>query len=130
MVDAPDAASIFEALGHPARLQLLRCLIPEGPVGLPAGTIAERLSLPQTALSFHLNRMKQVRLIEVRREGRNLFYAVNYAVLTTVTDFLTEDCCALAPAGCLPGCAGERGAAPSPRKVTRATPAKAETTRG
>ncbi|MDE2343739.1 MAG: helix-turn-helix transcriptional regulator [Betaproteobacteria bacterium] len=114
MIDEQNASTAFEALGHPIRLRLLRLLIPHGATGITAGGIATHLDIPGTAMSFHLNRMKQAGLIHARREGRHLFYAANYAAITTIIEFLTEDCCGLAPAGCLPGCSGNRRPASSP----------------
>ena len=38
-----DPAERFAALGHPARLAVLRLLVQAGPQGLPAGDIAARL---------------------------------------------------------------------------------------
>lgn len=108
MIDKINVAAAFEALGHPIRLRLLRLLIPHGVIGLTAGAVATQLDIPGTAMSFHLNRMKQAGLIHARREGRYLFYAADYAAITTITEFLTEDCCRSAPAGCLPGCSGNR----------------------
>jgi len=108
MIDKENLSIAFEALGHPIRLRLLRLLIPHGAVGITAGDIATLLDIPGTAMSFHLNRMKQADLIHARREGRHLFYAANYAAITAITEFLTEDCCGLAPAGCLPGCSANR----------------------
>jgi DNA-binding transcriptional ArsR family regulator len=114
MIDEKNASDAFVALGHPVRLRLLRLLIPNGAIGMTAGDIATHLDIPGTAMSFHLNRMKQTGLIHARREGRHLFYAANYAAITAITEFLTEDCCGLAPGGCLPGCSGNRRPSRSP----------------
>lgn len=124
MIDEKAMSVAFEALGHPIRLRLLRVLIPYGAIGVTAGDIATKLDIPGTALSFHLNKMKQAGLICARREGRHLFYAADYIVITTISEFLNENCCGSAPAGCLPGCSGNRKPARTPvtqglRAVTR-----------
>jgi len=106
MIELNGSARAFEALGHQARLAILRHLIPAGPGGVHAGAIGEALGLPATRLSFHLNRLAAAALIESRREGRYLYYAVRYAELGALVGFLIDDCCARAPAGCLPGCPG------------------------
>lgn len=123
MIDRFDVAVAFEALGHPIRLRLLRLLIPHGVIGLTAGAIAMQLDIPGTAMSFHLNRMKQAGLIHARREGRNLFYAADYTAITTITEFLTNDCCGSTPAGCLPGCSGNR----RPAGTSAARPTRSKT---
>lgn len=97
---------MFETLGHESRLAILRLLVPEGPDGLPAGTIGARVGLPASRLSFHLNRLVETRLLCRRRAGRRLYYAVAYAELAKIAGFLTDDCCATAPVGCLPECPG------------------------
>lgn len=103
-METSDAATIFDALAHETRLAVYRMLIPVGPGGLPAGTVGTRLGLPANSLSFHLHRLMTAGLIGRRQEGRHLYYAVDYARLTAVRAFLSEDCCAAAPAGCLPEC--------------------------
>lgn len=106
MIELKKTAIFFEALGHETRLAILRQLIPAGPVGICAGTIAEAVNLAPNRLSFHLNRLAATGLVISRREGRNLYYAVQYAVLGNLVRFLVDDCCAAAPEGCLPDCPG------------------------
>lgn len=96
----------FEALAHDTRLAIVRLLIPIGVQGLTAGAIGERLGLRPNALSFHLGRLTGAGLLSMRRSGRNQFYAVDYAALAGLVAFLADDCCAAAPEGCLPSCAG------------------------
>lgn len=118
MIEKSDAARLFEALAHEARLAILRRLIPAGPRGMPAGAIGTALGLAPTRLSFHLGRLTAAGLIESRREGRNLYYAVRYEALAAVVRFLVDDCCAEAPEGCLPECP------PSPAKGCVRHPAR------
>jgi DNA-binding transcriptional ArsR family regulator len=106
MIEMMSSAVAFEALGHESRLAIIRRLIPAGPRGVHAGAIAKALNLPPTRLSFHLNRLVMAGLIESRREGRRLYYAVQYPVLGGVVRFLIDDCCGAAPEGCLPDCPG------------------------
>lgn len=94
----------FEALAHDARLAVIRLLIPVGPDGLPAGDIGNRIGLLPNALSFHLGRLANAGLVQMRRVGRNQYYAVDYQQLSALVGFLVEDCCSTAPDGCMPGC--------------------------
>lgn len=96
----------IEALAHGVRLDIIRLLVPEGPEGVTAGVIAGRLGLAPSGVSFHLGRLVNAGLVTCRREGRHLYYAVEYGTLAALVGFLTDDCCAKAPAGCLPGCIG------------------------
>lgn len=126
MIEISSLARAFETLGHESRLAIVRLLIPAGPTGLPAGAIGSRLGLPASGLSFHLNRLVAAGLIERRRDGRHLYYAVAYAQLARITGFLADDCCAAAPDGCLPECpsgpderrAAGCGGARSPARAT------------
>ena len=104
MIEQLDAVRLFEALAHETRLAILRHLIPAGPRGRPAGEVGAALGIGPTRLSFHLGRLTAARLLKSRREGRRLYYAVNYPALAGLVRFLGEDCCAAAPEGCLPEC--------------------------
>lgn len=99
-------AKTFEALSHETRLAVFRLLIPAGREGVSAGTIGERLGLPANSLSFHLGRLVNAGLIHSRRQGRHLYYSVDYARLAELVGFLADDCCAAVPEGCLPECPG------------------------
>lgn len=101
-----DPIGAFEALAHEARLAVVRLLIPAGRDGLPAGAIGEQVGLPPNALSFHLGRLTNAGLLCTRRVGRHRYYAIDYAQLGALVGFLTEDCCADAPQGCMPACPG------------------------
>lgn len=105
-METSHAAKTFEALAHETRLGVLRLLIPAGRDGLSAGTVGERLGLAANSLSFHLGRLVNAGLIRSRRQGRHLYYAADYPRLAALVGFLSDDCCAAAPEGCLPGCPG------------------------
>ena len=128
MVELQESARAFEALSHEARLAILRQLIPAGPNGIHAGAIGAALGFPPTRLSFHLNRLAVAGLIESRREGRYLYYAVRYSALGALVGFLVNDCCAAAPTGCLPNCPATPAIVPIGCAPTR-TPGVLATTR-
>ncbi|MCX7933272.1 MAG: metalloregulator ArsR/SmtB family transcription factor [Rhodovarius sp.] len=93
-MDRDQAAAGFTALGQPTRLELLRLLLAEGPNGLPAGEIAQRLGVAPSTLSFHLRALEGAGLIAARRQGRQLIYAAAIAALRDLFAFLAEACCA------------------------------------
>lgn len=64
-----------------------------GAEGLPAGQIGERLGLPSATLSFHLNQLRHAGLVTFRRESRSLIYAAEYAAMSGLLAYLTENCC-------------------------------------
>lgn len=81
------------ALAHETRLGIFRLLVEQGPEGLPAGAIAEALGIPPSSLTFHLHQLAHAGLIDQRRLGRQIIYATDFAAMTAVTAYLTENCC-------------------------------------
>lgn len=106
MMESSAFTKAFEALAHETRLAVFRMLIPAGREGRSAGTIGEELGLPANSLSFHFGRLVNAGLIHSRRQGRHLYYALDYERLAELVGFLTDDCCAAVPEGCLPECPG------------------------
>jgi ArsR family transcriptional regulator len=94
------AVDAFAALAHAHRLAVFRMLLREGPEGLAAGTIAERLDVPASSLSFHLAQLERAGLAKVTRKGRHLFYALDVEGTRQLVAFLTRDCCGGRPELC------------------------------
>jgi len=92
-MEAKHAARVFGALAHAARLELFRTLAREGGDGLCAGELAERCELPPSTLSFHLHELTAVGLLDARRDGRRIHYALQPQALRELQWFLGEDCC-------------------------------------
>ncbi len=86
-------AEQLAALGHPARLAILRHVVKAGPEGAPAGELQAKLDIPASTLSHHLDRLARSRLVEGRREGTFIYYSAAFVALRALTDFLWEDCC-------------------------------------
>ena len=87
------AVQALAALAQETRLTVFRLLVREGPNGLPAGMIAERVGVPPATLSFHLAQLERAGLLASRRESRQIFYATDYEGMRRLLAFLTEDCC-------------------------------------
>ena len=92
-MEITTAVSALSALAQESRLEIFRFLVQAGKNGVPAGKIAERLDLPASTLSFHLNQLKQAGLILCRRESRTLFYSANYNSMNDLLAYLMENCC-------------------------------------
>jgi len=86
-------AEQFGALGHPARLAILRYVIQSGSEGATTTELQEKLDIPWTTLNHHLDRLVDSGLVTARREGKFAFHAADYTALRVLTDFLWEDCC-------------------------------------
>ena len=89
-----ETANRLEALGNPTRLNIYRMLVRAGPEGLVVGTIQRRAAVPRSTLSHHLHKLIGVGLVTQQRDGTSLICRANYAVMTAVVDFLTQECCA------------------------------------
>jgi DNA-binding transcriptional ArsR family regulator len=87
------SADRFSALGAEPRLQILRLLLSAHPTGMIAGEIQDELGIPASTLSHHLEKLKHVGLIAVRRVGTFLWYSADTAALREVLGFLYDECC-------------------------------------
>lgn len=90
------------ALAHDTRLSIFRLLVRRGSAGLPAGEIATRLEIAPPNASFHLAELTRVGLISAKRDGRNVIYSVAFATMSSLMDYLQENCCAEDPAPTIP----------------------------
>ena len=86
-------AEQFGALGHPARLALLRQVVQAGVDGVTTTDLQTRLELPWTTLNHHLTRLVSAGLVKAVRDGKFAYHSADYTALKSLTDFLWEDCC-------------------------------------
>ncbi len=83
----------FSALGHSARLAILRYVVQAGSDGTVVGDIQSALGIPASTLSHHLEKLASAGLLGQRRDGTFIYYAAEYETLKALTDYLWEDCC-------------------------------------
>ena len=88
-----SAVDSLAALAQETRLNIFRLLVQNTPKGLPAGEIARRLKLPGPTLSFHLNILAAIELIEPKRNGRSISYSANFRNVNRLMNYLMENCC-------------------------------------
>ena len=111
-MDTSHAVLALSALAHETRLAIYRMLVERGPDGLSAGIIADRLGMPPSSLTFHVQHLHRAGLLTQRRLSRQLIYAADFANMNALVGFLTENCCGRGVAVCLPSVA----AAPSRKR--------------
>ncbi len=87
------AARCLAELGNPTRLDIYRLLVRAGPAGLNVGEIQTRLDVPASTLAFHLRGLINVGLLVQEKIGREVRCTVKHRQLTSVIDFLLEECC-------------------------------------
>lgn len=115
-METKHAIDALGALAHEYRLAIYRLLVEQGPAGLPAGTIGERVGLAPSSLTFHLQNLHRAGLIVQRRESRSLIYSVDFSAMKDLVGYLTENCCAGSNSSCV--------TARKPAPVIRATKRK------
>ena len=86
-------AGRMKALGHPARLAILRWVVRGDQEGTPAGEIQDALKVPASTLSHHLDTLAATGLLIPERSGTFIRYRADFAELRKLTDYLWEDCC-------------------------------------
>lgn len=87
------AIEALAALAQETRLSLFRLLVEQGPQGLAAGEIGDKLRIPAPTLSFHLAQLARAGLVSSRREGRSIIYAADFGGMNELIAYLTENCC-------------------------------------
>jgi DNA-binding transcriptional ArsR family regulator len=87
------ALKTLTALAHESRLSAFRLLVEQGPEGMAAGELAEKLEVPNATLSFHLKELAHAGLVDARQQGRFIYYSANYAAMNGLVAYLTENCC-------------------------------------
>jgi ArsR family transcriptional regulator, arsenate/arsenite/antimonite-responsive transcriptional repressor len=98
------AIESLAALAQESRLAIFRMLVKRGPEGFTPTQLGEKLNVSPPTLSFHLKELQRAGLVDVRRDGRFLYYRPNFAHMDQLIGFLTENCCVLADQACGPEC--------------------------
>lgn len=74
MARAATTSDVFNAVAEPRRREILTLLVLKE---LPVGAIVTALRLDQPSVSKHLRVLRDVGLVNVRRNGRHKFYSTN-----------------------------------------------------
>jgi DNA-binding transcriptional ArsR family regulator len=83
--------AVFEALGEPARRQLLELLAAgERPAGELVTALQSRMPISQPAVSQHLKVLREARLVSVRASGTRRLYALDPAGLDAAQAWLAR----------------------------------------
>lgn len=88
---AAEAARMLAAMANAKRLMAL-CHLLEGEKSV--GQLADLIGLAPAALSQHLARMRDLRLVETRRVGQTIFYRLASAEISAILETLYRLYCA------------------------------------
>ncbi|OUB18521.1 transcriptional regulator [[Bacillus thuringiensis] serovar konkukian] len=68
-------ADILRILGHPMRLEMVRELIPRGPLNVLE--LQTLLRAPQSTVSQQLTKLKYYKIVSYERNGNEVYYTVD-----------------------------------------------------
>ncbi|HKS68006.1 MAG TPA: metalloregulator ArsR/SmtB family transcription factor [Candidatus Acidoferrales bacterium] len=83
MPRASTTSDTFNAIAEPRRRAILSLLVRERPVG----ELVAALGWPQPSVSKHLQVLREVGLVRVRREGRHMLYQTNPEAIRPVHEW-------------------------------------------
>ena len=89
-----EMAEILKALGHPARLEIVKFLMNSS--SCICGDIVEVLPLAQSTVSKHLSELKKVGIIKGTVTGNNICYCLDEKIIQKIQKFVTlvqNSCC-------------------------------------
>jgi DNA-binding transcriptional ArsR family regulator len=87
---AEQACRLMKALANPDRLLLL-CQLSQGEMWV--GELEEALGIRQPTLSQQLSVLRDEKLVETRREGKQIYYSVSSPRALAVLNVLYEQFC-------------------------------------
>lgn len=77
VIDEDTAArltELFSAFSDPSRVRIISAL---ASCEMNVGTLAEAVSLSESAVSHQLHGLRQMRLVRARKEGRQVYYCLD-----------------------------------------------------
>jgi ArsR family transcriptional regulator len=70
---AAHVAELFRAFSDTSRVRILFALISQE---FNVGMLAEQVGISESAVSHHLRGLRQMRLVQARRDGKEVYYRV------------------------------------------------------
>lgn len=72
--EVADLTDIFAALGDPTRVRIIYSILRQE---RSVGEIAAHLDLSEPSVSQHLRRLRDLRIVRLRQEGRHRYYRLD-----------------------------------------------------
>jgi ArsR family transcriptional regulator len=70
---AAHVAELFRAFSDTSRVRILSALLSQE---LNVGTLASQVGVSESAVSHHLRGLRQMRMVQSRREGKEVYYRI------------------------------------------------------
>ena len=71
---AAHVAELFRAFSDTSRVRILSAIIEQE---LNISTLAEMVGLTESAVSHHMRGLRQMRIVQARRDGKEVYYSVD-----------------------------------------------------
>lgn len=85
-----DMAELLKAVAHPVRICIIRGLLEKGRCNV--SYMQECLELPQSTVSQHLQKLRNLGIVETHRNGLEVYYSlVHPKVEQLIRIFITEE---------------------------------------
>lgn len=84
-----EKAELIKAIANPIRLCMVRNLIANH--GANVSTIQGCLGASQSSVSQHLAKLKSLKIVEARREGKEMFYYVISEEVCRIVEVLFDE---------------------------------------
>lgn len=85
------AAYVLKTVAHPVRIAIIDLLRQKKEISV--GELTDALSVEQAVVSHHLTKMRDKQILEIRKEGRNVYYRLTDDTITNII-------------GCIDSCEG------------------------
>ena len=70
---AAHVAELFRAFSDTSRVRILSAMVEQE---MNISTLAELVGLTESAVSHHMRGLRQIRIVQARRDGKEVFYSV------------------------------------------------------
>jgi DNA-binding transcriptional ArsR family regulator len=84
---ASTTSDVFNAIAEPRRREILKLLATRE---RPVGDIVTELEMAQPSVSKHLRVLRDVGLVDIRRDGRQIFYRTNAEAIKPVHEWASQ----------------------------------------
>lgn len=83
-----STSKLFRACTHPLRLKLIAYIHEHQNINV--NSIYDSLNLKQSVTSQHLKILRDARLVFTHRDGKYIFYSLNYILLEQISDSIQK----------------------------------------